>query len=197
MSKITLDIYGLSEIKEYINPKRINKALAQGVGLAVLQIHSALRESVSARYTRPNDVNKALVRKAGLTETGKGFIKSGLEYKSPLVPLTRNVTDITKGNLREEKPRKGMVHSVTIKRGSQKKSHGKHGFGGFTQRVNGRLVMFERKQKATWIGKERAPLRVMFAPNVTDKINIMLSHDANVKRVIDKVENIILDEFIP
>ena len=196
MLSTNISIYGLDEIKDYLSNDRINKALAIGVGEAVLQIHNALTHAVFTKYNRPNDLNKALQRSSSIAETGRGFIRDGLVYKDTITGLSQFPYTKELGNLNEPKLRKGLVHTVSVVRGQAKKVHGKYGYGGFTQRVGKRVVMLERMQKATWIGKERAPITAIFAMNLVDMANVMFKTDTNVKNAIDNVENIIIDKFI-
>lgn len=198
MPNVTLDIYGLDEIKTYLSSDRINKSLAIAVGESVLHLHGVLATSVFARYSRPNDINKALVSKSSIVETGKGFIRNGLEYRDTETNLAQfPYTKEPNTNLNEPKIRKGIVHRVTVKRGIIKKVHGKHGYGGFTQRAGNRVIMYERDQKATWYGKERAPISRLYSINLVSMVKAVYEHDPKVKQALNNLENTIIDRFIP
>jgi hypothetical protein len=201
-----IDVFGLKEIKEYLNSDRINKRLAIGVGEAVLQLHNSLRTSVFQRYDTNNDLNKALVRHSGLAATGKGFIRDGLVYKDSLKNLanfdynpkfTTLPSPLSKspywGNLNAPKVRKGLVHNVKVVRGKQVTVRGKHGKGGFVKRgkTSGKLFMLER------ISSERFPIRIVSGLNLIDMALIRLAHDAKVKLALNNLELTILDKFIP
>lgn len=200
MLKATIDIYGLNEIKDYISSDRISKQLALGVAETVLQLHTALKHSVFIKYREPNDLEKAFVRNSSIMKSGKGFIEQGLIYQDGPVDLSRFPYTKEWGNLNEPKVRKGFVHTTTVVRNRPKVVHGKYGYGGFTNsRRSGGYAKFiyERMQKATWIGKERAPLRVLQSLNLVDMATIAYTYDEGVKKVLNNVENIIIDNFIP
>lgn len=188
-----ISIYGLDEVKEYINPDRIKKELSIGVGLAVLQLHSALKTSVYAKYNVKQDkIESALVGKVAMTQTtGRNFILNGLEYRSSHTDLAKFPYTKALGNINLGAKRPGMVHTVSVRRGSAKVVYGKDHRGGFTQR-NGRygVQMFERKSKA------RFPLRILFGPSVVQMLNTSFEHDPKVKAVLNNLEQTIIDNFI-
>lgn len=189
-----ISIYGLDEIKEYINPNRINKELAIGVGLAVLQLHRDLKSSVFTRYNVDQaKIEAALVGKVAKTQTtGKNFIHNGLEYRSGHTDLAKFPYTKALGNINPGAKRQGQVHTVSVKRGNAKIVYGKEHRGGFTQR-NGRygVQMFERKSKA------RFPLRLLFGPSIVTMINTAYEYDPKVKESLNSLEQTIIDNFIP
>jgi hypothetical protein len=206
MNNLSLSVFGLDDIKEYLNPDKISKSLAMGVGEAVLQLHSALRTSVFQRYDANNDLNKALVRNSGLAATGRGFIKDGLLYKDTrknlanfaynpkFTSLPTPLSDSSYwGNLNEPKVRKGLVHNVKVVRGIQVTVRGKHGYGGFVKRgkSSGKLFMLERTSSA------RFPIRIVSGLNLIDMALIRLAHDDTVKNALNNLENTIIERFIP
>jgi len=204
MNNLSLSIFGLDDIKEYLNPDRINKSLAIGVGEAVLQLHNALRTSVFQRYERPNDLNKALIRRNSIAETGRGFIKDGLLYKdtstnmasfpyTPTIQSRLHPLNLNKewGNLYESKPKKGLVHSASVVRRQTKVIHGKYKKGGFVVRKSGKVVMLQR------ISQERYPVKGVYGLNLIDMALIRLASDNTVKHTLDRLELAILERFIP
>jgi len=50
MAIVSVEVYGLTEIKDYLNKGRVDKSLAIGVNNAVLKVHSALRHSIAVTY---------------------------------------------------------------------------------------------------------------------------------------------------
>ncbi len=191
-----ISIYGLDEIKEYINPNRINKELAIGVGLAVLQLHRDLKSSVYTRYNVDQaKIEAALVGKVAKTQTtGKNFIKDGLEYRSGYTDLAKFPYTKALGNINPGAKRDGPVHVVSIKRGGYKLLRGKQSRGGFSAPNKTKpqygIQMFERQSKA------RFPLRILFGPSIVTMLNIAYEYDPKIKESLNRLENTIIDNFI-
>jgi len=189
-----ISIYGLDEVKEYINPDRIKKELAIGVGLAVLQLHREIKHSIYTRYNvDQSKIDSALSGRSSSTQTtGRNFIKDGLEYRSAHTDLAKFPYTWAMGNINPGAKRQGKVHSVTVKRGTTKIVYGKEHRGGFTQKNGVRgTQMFER------LGKSRLPLRLLFGPSVVQMVNTVYDYDPKVKEVLNNLEQTIIDNFIP
>ena len=206
MSSVSLDFFGLDEIKDYINIDRINKQLAIGVAETMLQFHSVMKHAVFTRYNPPNDLDKALLKSNSLQSTGKDFIKYGLIYVAPVVSLSvfSSSSDFVMGNINMGASKKGTVFSASVKRGSSKIVYGKQHYGGFIAgRTKGSFTkyMYERMQQATWIGsgkdRIRAPIRVLWSMDLVDMALYVYNNDAEVKKAISLVEETIIEKFIP
>jgi len=201
MATIKLDVFGLEEIKDYINPDRINKQLAIAVGETVLQLHMAMKHAVFTRYSPPNDLDRAFKRSSSLVTTGKNFITNGLTYTASIPSLSQFPYTSELGNINPEAVRKGRVYSTTVVRGQVKTVYGKQHFGGFVagrQAGSYQKFMYERMQQATWISKGvRAPVRVLQAMSLVDMANVVYTYDPQVQQILNNVESIILEKFIP
>ena len=193
--RVNLSPYGLEEIKEYLNPSRINKGIAIGVHDAVLQIHDALRSAVARKYTFRDSLDTALVgRSISNVEIGKNFIRNGLQYVDKQKDLSK--FPYTLGAI----IRNGTIHNVEVVRGRSKRLRGRSGQGGFVPRkkgapptrfgFKGETQMFER------IGRSRYPLRLLLAPSLSDAATRMYDTDKQVQQVLQHVEETILDKFI-
>ena len=53
----TVNLLGLSEVKDYFSDKRIKKAVAIGLAKFTLEVHSVLRTAVHNRYTGNQDLD--------------------------------------------------------------------------------------------------------------------------------------------
>ncbi len=180
---------GLDEIKDFINPNRINKQLAIGVGIAVKQLHRSL---VHATYTRYNieqsKIENSLVGGfASNQRAGRGFILDGLTYRSGYrdlakFPYTKEWGKINRGY--------GFVHSVTVVRGQTRVVYGKDHRGGFTAR-NGSygIQMFERTTNA------RYPLRLLFGPSIVDMLLTSFNYSPEVRQSLDTFEQTIANNI--
>jgi hypothetical protein len=201
MYNLSVDVYGLNEIQEYINPKRINKELAIGVGIAVLQLHNTLKTEIFQRYNVPNNITTALVGGISPPTLGRNSILSGLNYKDTPQDLSRFPYTPAYQN----RKKRGQVFETTVVRGQTKVVHGKYGYGGFVAPRRGEtkggptysLFMYERKQKATWLSKGvRAPFRIIQTLTLVDMVNIALIYNPKVKVELNKLEQTIINNFI-
>jgi len=201
MSSTKIEVFGLEEIKDYINQDRINKKLAIAVTTTILQLHVAIKHAVFTRYTANNDLEKALNRSSSLQTLGKNLITDGLVYSAPDIDLSNFPYTSELGNINAGASKQGKVFSTTVVRGQTKVVYGKQHYGGFVagrQSGSWQKFMYERKQKATWLSKGvRAPVRVLQAMNVVDMANVVFKYDPEVQRVLNNVESIILENFIP
>lgn len=210
MANFNVAIYGLDEIKNYINPNRVNKALAMGVNKAVLSLHSALQTSVNSYYKVDKPLSSVLIGSSTSSQRqGKGFITNGLAYKDVPVDLSKFVVDYYAGNINPA-TKQGRVHVVEVIRGRKVVSRGKDGRGGFVPRYGslanpsravllknrdlpnrpaGKL-MLERRTSA------RYPLRVLYAPSLAAMAASRFEKDSKVKQVLDSLESTILEDFI-
>jgi hypothetical protein len=211
MSNISIKVDGLKEIKDYINPKRINKALALGVSEAVTQLHNSMRSAIKDRYALNRSLDSVLVsNQASSVKQGKGFILQGLEYKIKPIDLSKYPYTFYPGNINAGATRPGRVHVVEIVKGQKRIVHGKDHFGGFVPRKGsladpGKLVrivnkdlpstppgglMLERKTDA------RHPVRVLYGPSLAQLAITVYKHNQKVKQTLDNLENIIIEKFI-
>ena len=203
MATTKLEVFGLDEIKDYINPDRINKQLAIAVGGTILQLHVALKHAVFTTYNSNNDLDRAFNKSSSLVKTGKSLISAGLTYtaNTPSLSAFSSSSSFVMGNINIGATRKGTVFSATVRRGQTKVVTGRDHRGGFVAgRKKGSYTkfMYERKQHATWISKGvRAPVRVLQSMSLVDMANVVFKYDTEVKRILDNVESIILEKFIP
>lgn len=191
MPNFKATIYGLDEIKEYINPNRINRELAKGVGSAVKELHATLAHSVFEKYNIKRTLDTVLIGKSISNVTfGKNQISSGLEYRHESTYLSDYVTDVFDGNIKAEAKRPGRVHVVTVIRGRPRIVRGKSGNGGFIPKGWSR-PMFER------VGQGKYPLRLLYGMSLSQMAETVFTYDPKVQRAIDQIENLILEKFIP
>jgi len=197
MANFYIEIKGLKELKDSLNPNRIRKEIAVGVGQAATVIHNELRSAVIRAYSSPNDINSVWVgRKATAQNLGKSVIQSNLQYRVKYSDLSKFPYTYAEGNLTAGKKRTGMVHTVEIVRGRKVVVFGKSNRGGFVPRKNGRAIltshgaqMFER------MSDKRKPLRLLIGPSLTQKITHVYYSDPKVQIAKDKAADIIA-EFI-
>lgn len=184
-----VEIYGLEDLKISLDGQRINKKIAQGVGLFTKQLHGELKFEIAKKYNVPHNLDSVLMNKSTSQVTfGKNVIESGLVYKYKPVDLAKFPYSWEMGNIPPlPKKRQGRVHSVAVRRGGKKVVYGKSKHGGFTQK-NGRhgTQMFER------IGRERKPLRLLFGPSLTEMVSRSLNSDG-VKRTMNELERYIIE----
>ena len=199
MLSLTINSAALLELKESINPDRINKQLAIGISLAVKELHSVLKHEVFARYNAPNDLDKAISLSVNNQQAGRGFIRDGITYVGRTTDLSRFPYSWEMGNINSWASKQGKVHSVSVVRGSPKILYGKLHFGGFIiKSPSGQNVMVERSQRATWLSKGvRAPLHTLYTLSLVDMANIMLLYNPNVQRSLDNFEKTIMDNLKP
>ena len=188
----SLEIQGLKELQDSLNLNRINKEIAVGIGLASRSLVSTLRSEILNRYNiSASKFDAALQGQSSSNQvTGRNIILNSIQFKDTEVNLAKFVTNVVKGNIDPlPKQREGRVHSVTVKKGRQVISYGKHGFGGFIP--IGHNFMVER----TGPGRN-APLRSMYAPSVVDMVNWTLDNNTKVQQVFETFSNNIFDNIV-
>lgn len=197
-----INIKGLDSLRESLNPKRIQKDVAIGVGRAALLIHSELRGAIQRQYKAPHSLDSVLIGKANETrEFGRNVIKGGLSYRQQSINLAQYMNGVqpTLGNIPPlPKLRQGWVHTVEIKRGNRKVVYGKKNLGGFTPRdakgtlvrKNGRAIMLERD------GDKKYPVHQLFGPTVAALAMRMYDTDPQVQKAKDKAAEVIFNTMM-
>lgn len=186
----TVNLLGLSEVKDYFSDKRIKKAVAIGLAKFTLEVHSVLRTAVHNRYTGNQDLDKQLIKSKQTVKFGKGVLSAGLQYKIKRQDLSKFNYTTTYGALHRGD---GWVHTVEVVRGHKKVLKGKSGRGGFTPRVGGnrythgkaKRIFRGGAQMLERTGGKRLPLRVLYAPDTRNMINRALDKDPKVQETIN------------
>ena len=192
-----VDISFIDKIKEKINSKRINKQFAQSVGLSVKQFHKELSHIIFTEYAHPKTLESVLVNKsANLQKFGRSSILYGLSYRVTYTDLGKYPYSTYPGNINSWAKREGLVHVTTVRRGNPKIVHGKKHYGGFVQ-PNGRYgnQMFERKQRATWINRKRAPIRILFGPSLANTLETTLRYNTEIESAFSRLETNLANSF--
>lgn len=185
---ISFDIQGLQALRESINPDRISKEVAVGIGKAAITLQSELSSAISRRYAiSPSQFRAALPYKGvSQQQVGKNIINYSFALQDKPINLVKYISDITWGNIPPEpKLHKGKVHSVIIRKGQQKIVYGKYKQGGFT--IKGGTVMVERTSPG-----RNAPLRVMYGPNIVDMANWVLENDTKVQQTFFNLSDVVM-----
>lgn len=194
------EIYGLDEIKNYLDKGRIEKSIAQGVGFAVLSLHKQLSLEVKNEYNTRDSLDKALIGKAGsITKSGKNFIEAGLEYRTVYRDLSKFSPKWYWGNINDNTVQQGRVHTVEVRRGKRQIVYGKRHLGGFMPRnregtpkriYRGGNQMFER------LGRSKTPLRLLLGPSLSMMAKRTFESNKNMKKYVDDLESLIIEKFI-
>jgi len=183
-----VEIYGLADLKESLEGKKLKRDIPKGIGSATKTIHSALKFELAQKYNVSHNLDSVLVGKSVSNVTfGKNVMEGGLVYRWKPVDLAKFPYSWEWGNIPPlPKKRKGKVHSVAVRRGSKKVVYGKSNHGGFTQK-NGYFgtQMFER------VSRERKPLRLLFGPSLSEMASRSLDSPKVTKAIDDLVEYII------
>ena len=188
MSNFKIEIEGLEQLREAINPKYIKKDIAVGVGLAALQLHSALSFAVHSRYNISTSLDSVFANKSSSTrEVGKDIIRNDLIYNYRSVNLARFFSSSYIGNINPNAKRPGVVHRVTVVRGRERVSFGYNYFGGFIPK--GHRYMLERNTKAKY------PIHPLTAPSLSRMAEIMYDYDPKVREVKDNMIEILAAEI--
>jgi len=204
MATVSVEVYGLTEIKDYLSKGKVDKTLALGINDAVVQLHSALRYSVATTYKAPASLDSVLVgRSTSSVKQGKNFIESGLQYKFIPIGLDKYLDSYYPGNINPGATKQGRVHVVEIKRGAKRIVYGKEHRGGFVPRkgsltspgavvrlYRGGGVMFERTSQSKF------PVKVLFGPSLSQLALTSLKEDKKVQSVLNKLEETIIERFI-
>lgn len=188
---ISFEIEGLKQLQDSLNLDRINKELAVSIGAATKTFSKSLESAIVQRYniSPSRFVNALQGSSSSLQTTGKNLIQSGFELTDIPLSLSRYVTAKEWGNIEPTpKRRKGIVHTVTVRRGRAKVSYGKYGYGGFT--IKGGRVMVERTGPT-----RRAKLKIMYGPNIVDMAVWSLDYDRNVQAAFINLSDKILDSI--
>lgn len=192
MSSIT--IAGVDSIRDLLNPKRINKAIALEVGLASKNLHARIKSEVFTRYKiRQEKIDSALENKSVSDVTyGKNVIYSNLTYKYTPSGLGSFYTSWQFGNINPGKTHQGTVFSVEVRRGSKKIVYGKGHRGGFIpmnqagklkrNRLGG-YNMYERTSN------KRYPLRLLLAPSISQMITKTIKESKTLDKELVKFED--------
>jgi hypothetical protein len=171
-------------------------------------IDAIIHSAVNRRYRLPANMTTASVIRGRLPSntgrTGRYIYKNGITYGYKSIPLSRFLTSESIGNIEPiaEKTKPGLVHRVQIRRkGGEKISYGKLGFGGFIPRegkIDGKKVrnknfpkwgitMWERNSRSAY---EIHPLR---GPSISQMVATTMKEDASLK---GRIEKLMLDRLI-
>lgn len=218
MTGFKADIYGLNELKDYIDTPKMLKRVAPVIGTATLQLHGALKSSVFNSHQHPKSLDSVLVGKSTSTISfGKNVIESGLVYKYKPVDLGKFSPTWEWGNINAAR-RQGRVHSVVVRRDGRKVVHGKDHRGGFIPKKRNDSTVRKYNYKSQELSKynpnkygaqmferttnKRFPLRLLFGPSLSQLAerafnNGLAGKDKTVQAAIDNLELTIIDKVIP
>jgi hypothetical protein len=196
----SINIEGLDEFRQSLDSNNLTKQLAPSFGLAIRQVHNAIKTSVISSYNvSSSDIDKVLIGNSPSQMTfGLNSLNTGLSYEYKAVQLSKFVTDTYSGNINADVSKEGQISEVTIRRGKTKIVKGNQNFGGFLVRRVGFTGnrMYIRLQDATWLSKGiRAPIARLYAPSITDMINNVLQIDTELQQNIDSSLDDIVNNF--
>lgn len=218
-SGVSLELFGLAEVRESLLSSRENKKLIPVFGLEIRKIQAELEVAVARKYATKKKLSSVLVGRSSSSITaGKNALSQGLTYKD--VPLDlqefvvgqRKVVATSKffgknpafpNTLNKIVPKHwAMVVEVEVIRGQKKDVNGSAGYGAFV--VGGwSKHVFMRKQKATWkvqpsklSSGKRAPVRQLTTVSLAQMAANVYANDPQVKVAIDKFELAVIDTFL-
>lgn len=200
MSRLRIEIEGLEVVKTSLNMNRISTQIAKGMGIAALKLHKEISHAVFTRYKTSKSLDSVLVGKSSsVTTFGKGILQNSLEYKFVPIDLSKFFSPPAQlGNINAGATRMGWIHSVEVIRGRRQISYGKGHRGGFIPRTESGVLfrnsrfgsqMFER------IGRARLPLRVLYAPTLSQMANYVVNNDSRVIYIQNQMPEIIANEI--
>ncbi len=195
MANFKADLQGLEELKQSLNTARIPKQVALGVGIALKELNSTIEHAVAIRYKTTKPLSSVLVGKsASNVAFGKNVIRGGLEYKFVPIDLSKfHSPPPVFGNINPGAKRKGFVHYAEVLRGRRKVVLGKDHRGGFIPkgyRTAHGEQMFERMSKA------RLPLRVLYAPTLSQMASNVVNNDNAVIYAMNNIAETIANEIV-
>ena len=195
-------ISGLKELRDSINPSRINKEIAISVGLFSRQLHNEIKFGIKQTYNTDRNLDTVLIGDtSNTTQFGRNVIRGGLTYAYKPIDLAKFPYSAKPGNINPGARREGMVHSVSVRRGPAKIIYGKGHRGGFAaQNPKYKKIktakygkfgtqMFER------IGKPRLPLRLLFGPSLSTMALNVVIYNPSVRRYIDNFDTFIANRI--
>ena len=195
-------IEGLDELKDSINPNRIRKSVAIGIGQLALSIHSGLKSEIFRNYQVPYSLDSVLIGKStSLQLFGRNITRNNLtlEYENIGIPLARYSSGFYEGNIPPlPKKRLGVVEQVKIKRNQEKTVYGQRNYGGFIPRTKDRrkvqfgsfgTMMFERQ------GKNRFPVKQLYGPSLAQLANHIYRTSPKIQNILDSAPEFIAKEL--
>lgn len=191
-NNLSISLLGLAELKEFINPNRINKEVGLAVGYATNRVHNAIKHAVFTKYKiKQEKVDSALMNKSTSdVQFGKNIIKNSLSYKYTPVGLGSFYTSWQFGNINPV-PHEGTMFSVEVTRGKELIVKGKDHRGGFIPMSQAGKLKRNRKggynmyERAT---NKRYPLRLLFAPSISQMVNSVIKDDVIVNKQLIQFE---------
>jgi hypothetical protein len=201
MTSISLKIEGLDQLAIALDESKLQDKLITGIGILTEELHNVLNAQVQGYYKTNRSLNSVRLNKTSSNlKRGKGFIRSGLEYKFQSINLA-SFPEYAHflGNINTNATKEGLVQQVTITRKNRYTViRGKKNYGGFVP-SNGRGIrvgrfMLERQQKATWLSSGvRAPTKPLFAPSLSQMAATQFNLPfGNVHKFKDKLPNLLI-----
>ena len=194
---MAVEIVGLEEVRKLVSTDRISKAMATAIGVTAKTLHSEIRHLVFTKYKiKQEKIDAALANKSiNNVIFGKNIISSDLTYNYTPNGLGSFYSSWEFGNINPGKV-PGTVFSVEVKRGSKKIVYGKEHRGGFIpmnqagklkRNKLGGYNMYERTSN------RRYPLRLLFAPSVSQMVNTVIKDNEFMERQLTSFENRLKD----
>jgi len=202
VSKVTIDLQSLSELKEQYSTPKLQKSIANGLFNSVMDVNKTIRDSVTSRYRiSVKEFERVRIGKlrSVLSQSNK-FMEIGLSYEVLPRRLINQYTYTPEwGNINQGASRKGWITHSTIYRMNKQINYGELHYGGFYQKAGANTRysnIFERQQQATWLSKGvRAPIKVLFAPSIATFIVSRMKHDPKIQESIDRA-NLFIQELL-
>jgi hypothetical protein len=183
MSKATeVTIEGLSDIRQVLDPKRIDKAVALAFNATMFTLHDDIKRTLRARYEVTDNQIEAV--RAGKThsdiKSGTNVLERGLSYNYKYRGLGSFQDGWFFGNINSGKRFQGTVFRVKVSKKNPKIAYGRTGRGGFipmSQRGAlkrnkfGGFNMYERTSD------KRYPLKILFAPAISQMIGYITTNE--------------------
>jgi hypothetical protein len=182
MASFSVELQGMKEVLEAINPARIPKQVALAVGISMKKLHADIEHEVFARYKVSKKLSSVLIGGSISNVTfGKNVIKGGLQYSFQPIGLASFFSPPTVlGNINPGARRKGRIHSVEVIRGQRKIVYGKKHYGGFIP-LGWKSPMFERATA------KRFPIDVLYAPTLSQMAGHVIDNSSFLQYEIDNI----------